>query len=203
MRNESDLGEKKQIHKSKLRNSVQKIDLWSSIKGKINKCWFVSLFFSILHARLHNSQQVCQHRITGQQLSKYPPADTSKNNNISHFSILRIFLWKSKSCNQSVADVSVQHGSSALDLFTNIPEINTLTELATLYGVNICVSVVSPLLLLLFVSLTFSPTYNKQCGMFIWPIWSSSQWERSSGGWFERYEWAASSISRCTLLITV
>ncbi|KAB5554012.1 hypothetical protein PHYPO_G00045190 [Pangasianodon hypophthalmus] len=31
---------------------------------------------SILHARLHNSQQVCQHRITGQQLSKYPPADT-------------------------------------------------------------------------------------------------------------------------------
>lgn len=54
-----------------------------------------------------------------------------------------------------------------------------------------------------FVSLTCSPTYNKQCGMFIWPIWSSSQWERSSGGWFERYEWAASSISRCTLLITV
>lgn len=32
---------------------------------------------SILHARPHSFQQVCQHRITGQQLSKHPPpADT-------------------------------------------------------------------------------------------------------------------------------
>lgn len=31
---------------------------------------------SILHARRHSSQQVCRHRITGQQLSEHPAADT-------------------------------------------------------------------------------------------------------------------------------
>lgn len=38
------------------------------------------LFFSssILHARLHSSQQVCRHRITGQQLSEHPAADTGR-----------------------------------------------------------------------------------------------------------------------------
>lgn len=30
---------------------------------------------SILHARRHSSQQVCRHRITGQQLSEHPAAD--------------------------------------------------------------------------------------------------------------------------------
>lgn len=33
---------------------------------------------SILHARRHSSQQVCRHRITGQQLSEHPAADTGK-----------------------------------------------------------------------------------------------------------------------------
>lgn len=35
-----------------------------------------SRFRSILHARRHSSQQVCRHRITGQQLSEHPAADT-------------------------------------------------------------------------------------------------------------------------------
>lgn len=42
-------------------------------------CTDVFLLFSyssILHARRHNSQQVCRHRITGQQLSEHPAADT-------------------------------------------------------------------------------------------------------------------------------
>lgn len=33
---------------------------------------------SILHARRHSSQQVCRHRITGQQLSEHPAADTGR-----------------------------------------------------------------------------------------------------------------------------
>lgn len=43
--------------------------------------WRLLLFFcysSILHARRHSSQQVCRHRITGQQLSEYPAADTGR-----------------------------------------------------------------------------------------------------------------------------
>lgn len=37
---------------------------------------FLFPYPSILHARRHNSQQVCRHRITGQQLSEHPAADT-------------------------------------------------------------------------------------------------------------------------------
>lgn len=36
-------------------------------------------FCSILHARRHSSQQVCRHRITGQQLSEHPAADTGRS----------------------------------------------------------------------------------------------------------------------------
>lgn len=36
-------------------------------------------FHSILHARRHSSQQVCRHRITGQQLSEHPAADTGRS----------------------------------------------------------------------------------------------------------------------------
>lgn len=36
-------------------------------------------FRSILHARRHSSQQVCRHRITGQQLSEHPAADTGRS----------------------------------------------------------------------------------------------------------------------------
>lgn len=40
---------------------------------------FSLCFSSILHARHHSSQQVCRHRITGQQLSEHPAADTGRN----------------------------------------------------------------------------------------------------------------------------
>lgn len=39
---------------------------------------FLFCYSSILHARHHSSQQVCRHRITGQQLSKHPAADTGR-----------------------------------------------------------------------------------------------------------------------------
>lgn len=39
---------------------------------------FLFSYSSILHARRHNSQQVCRHRITGQQLSEHPAADTGR-----------------------------------------------------------------------------------------------------------------------------
>lgn len=48
---------------------------WLSVCVCTDVCFLFS-YSSILHARRHNSQQVCRHRITGQQLSEHPAADT-------------------------------------------------------------------------------------------------------------------------------
>lgn len=47
---------------------------------------------SILHARRHNSQQVCRHRITGQQLSEHPAADTGTRPRVHSARVANLFL---------------------------------------------------------------------------------------------------------------
>lgn len=58
--------------------------IFKKLRSRLSLCmhWCFLLFLfcysSILHARHHSSQQVCRHRITGQQLSKHPAADTGR-----------------------------------------------------------------------------------------------------------------------------
>ncbi|KAM3598313.1 uncharacterized protein V6R79_016592 [Siganus canaliculatus] len=46
------------------------------VVSQANQQLVVAPYLCILHARRHSSQQVCRHRITGQQLSEHPAADT-------------------------------------------------------------------------------------------------------------------------------
>lgn len=57
---------------------------------------FFFCFFSILHARRHSSQQVCRHRITGQQLSEHPAADAGRTLGYTLAVHLCVLKWGGK-----------------------------------------------------------------------------------------------------------